>query len=143
MAEINVHWIFLTVASFVFFPTLIGFSAFHSYLIAKNLTTIENFQRHHYDASIHGLRKRDENVFDLGWRENFRQVLGRRVWMVWLPLGASPGDGIHWDVKQGVARLVHPETDSATDDIPVEDTTQDQPSMISQAIRGRLGYEAL
>ncbi|KAF9400965.1 hypothetical protein BGX21_003090 [Mortierella sp. AD011] len=61
----------------------------------SNKTTIESFEKHKYRVGNRGevMQSRVLNVFDLGRKKNFIQVLGP-VWYLWLvPVRNSIGDG--------------------------------------------------
>ncbi|KAF9408997.1 hypothetical protein BGZ76_005757, partial [Entomortierella beljakovae] len=58
-------------------------------------TTLESFEKHRYRVGNSGevMQSRMLNVFDLGYKKNFIQVLGP-VWYLWLiPVRNSLGDG--------------------------------------------------
>ncbi|KAG0015921.1 hypothetical protein BGZ82_001249 [Podila clonocystis] len=61
----------------------------------NNRTTIESFEKHKYRTGTQGqvMQSRVLNVFDLGKKQNFIQVLGP-VWYLWLiPVRNSIGNG--------------------------------------------------
>lgn len=61
---------------------LVFFLAFHMYLIANSLTTLEfNEKYNQLDARLGVYRP---TPFDMGWEENFRQVFGQDHFVWWL-----------------------------------------------------------
>eukprot|EP01028_Stygiella_incarcerata_P011379 TRINITY_DN642_c0_g1_i1.p1 TRINITY_DN642_c0_g1~~TRINITY_DN642_c0_g1_i1.p1 ORF type:complete len:189 (+),score=35.66 TRINITY_DN642_c0_g1_i1:628-1194(+) len=76
----------------VFGITLLLFTLFHLKMVLSNQTTIEIMEKKRNRIALHGS---NFNPFDLGWRENFRQVFGVRPWQWFLPTRKSCyGDGI-------------------------------------------------
>ncbi|KAF9292021.1 palmitoyltransferase for Vac8p [Mortierella alpina] len=89
------QWIFMILIGIVFGLCLVPFAIHHSLLIKSNKTTIESFEKHKYRIGGSGeiMQSRVLNVFDLGKRQNFIQVLGP-VWYLWLvPVRNSIGNG--------------------------------------------------
>ena len=110
LAQWDIQIFLLGAVALCFGLALTAFSAMHVAQILRNTTTIESFERHRYrnvDIYLSGLatgRKRYVNVFDLGWRENWRQVMGRR-WFEWmLPVNWSPGDGCSFPYNSDALR---------------------------------------
>ncbi|KAJ2663645.1 Palmitoyltransferase zdhhc2 [Coemansia sp. RSA 1199] len=85
---------FMMLMAFAFALSLLGFGGFHVYLLLINKTTIES-----YDGNTfrHALGKRT-NLFNLGYRRNFRQVFGRSRLAWFVPTFTSLGDGIKYSV---------------------------------------------
>jgi len=91
---VDVQWVFLALASGIFGVSLVGFSIFHSWLMSRNMTTIESFQRQRYRGDTSRQLER-ENLFDLGSkRKNFEQVLGANVMLWFLPIKTTQGNGV-------------------------------------------------
>ncbi|KAI1319771.1 palmitoyltransferase for Vac8p [Mortierella claussenii] len=89
------QWIFVILAGLIFGLCLVPFAINHVLLIKSNKTTIESFEKHKYRVGNSGevMQSRILNVFDLGRRKNFDQVLGS-TWYLWLvPVRNSIGDG--------------------------------------------------
>ncbi|CAO3567399.1 unnamed protein product [Mortierella alpina] len=89
------QWIFMILIGIVFGLCLVPFAIHHSLLIKSNKTTIESFEKHRYRIGDSGeiMQSRVLNVFDMGKRQNFIQVLGP-VWYLWLvPVRNSIGNG--------------------------------------------------
>ncbi|KAJ7307469.1 hypothetical protein JRQ81_009490 [Phrynocephalus forsythii] len=91
MGQVNVvafAYAFVTDACIVGFLFATGFLLFHSLLALRGQTTKEWFE--------------GDRRYDLGWRDNLRQVLGEKWPLVWiLPFIASPlpGDGITFPTR--------------------------------------------
>ncbi|KAG0365544.1 palmitoyltransferase for Vac8p [Gamsiella multidivaricata] len=93
--EFDPQWIFIIIAGMIFGLCLAPFAIHHALLIKSNKTTIESFEKHKYKMGNSGevMHSRVLNVFDLGRKQNFVQVLGP-VWYLWLvPVRNSIGDG--------------------------------------------------
>ncbi|KAG0299850.1 palmitoyltransferase for Vac8p, partial [Dissophora globulifera] len=89
------QWIFIIITGMIFGLCLVPFAVHHALLINSNKTTIESFEKHKYRMGNNGevMQSRVLNVFDLGRKQNFSQVLGP-VWYLWLvPVRNSIGDG--------------------------------------------------
>jgi palmitoyltransferase len=78
--------VLLAFAGMVFSLVLLPFSGFHAYMICKNRTTIENMERQ--TISLGGRPRSEVNPawFDLGVKENWRQVMGHNPWLWFLPV---------------------------------------------------------
>ncbi|KAJ1967186.1 palmitoyltransferase for Vac8p [Dispira parvispora] len=92
----GLHLLFLVLVSGLFTISLTVFIGFQLYLLFRNVTTIETYEKHSYNhyntQSTHGYNH--QNIFDLGWRRNFTEVMGP-WWHLWLvPVGNSKGDGV-------------------------------------------------
>ncbi|PIA13083.1 zf-DHHC-domain-containing protein [Coemansia reversa NRRL 1564] len=87
--------------AFLFSLLLIGFSAFHLYLVANNQTTLEHDGRNNYrvEGSNEIVWRSKINLFDLGHRKNFEQIFGtsRKLWFV--PMYTTIGDGIRYPIS--------------------------------------------
>ncbi|KAG0351436.1 palmitoyltransferase for Vac8p [Podila minutissima] len=89
------QWIFMILIAVVFGLCLVPFAIQHILLMKDNRTTIESFEKHKYRTGTQGqvMQSRVLNVFDLGKKQNFIQVLGP-VWYLWLiPVRNSIGNG--------------------------------------------------
>ncbi|XP_022085241.1 probable palmitoyltransferase ZDHHC24 [Acanthaster planci] len=98
-----VFGLFRPVSYFIAFQSgtcMLGFLAFtalfcyHAYIALRGQTT-------------HEKRRIRDRSYDLGWRQNIRDVLGTRWYLVWIfPLITSPlpGDGVHF-LKRGMVGL--------------------------------------
>ncbi|GJJ75263.1 palmitoyltransferase ZDHHC2/15/20 [Entomortierella parvispora] len=91
----DAQWIFMIFMGIIFGLCLVPFAIHHTLLIKSNKTTIESFEKHKYRMGSSGevMQSRVLNVFDLGKKKNFIQVLGP-VWYLWLiPVRNSVGNG--------------------------------------------------
>ncbi|RHZ77758.1 hypothetical protein Glove_173g12 [Diversispora epigaea] len=80
---------FLILAGGVFSIGLFGFLIYHTNLILNNRTTLESLK----------YGDKGENIFDLGKKANFIQVMGP-TWYLWFfPIRNSSGDGKSWPVN--------------------------------------------
>ncbi|KAG0248810.1 hypothetical protein BG011_009881 [Mortierella polycephala] len=72
------QWIFMILIGIVFGLCLVPFAIHHTLLMKSNKTTIESFEKHKYRVGNTGevMQSRILNVFDLGRKQNFIQVLG-------------------------------------------------------------------
>ncbi|KAG0269808.1 palmitoyltransferase for Vac8p [Linnemannia exigua] len=88
------QWIFMILIGIIFGLCLVPFAIHHTLLIKDNKTTIESFEKHKYRVGRgEVMQSRLLNVFDLGRKQNFIQVLGP-VWYLWLvPVRNSIGNG--------------------------------------------------
>ena len=108
--------IFLTfiIAGAAFF-SVGGLMFFHVYLIFTNQSTIELYSNK--SAAEKAVKRGDtkpwRNEYDLGWRENFYEAIGRPVywfacWWMPTPMVELTGDGIKWrtihDKEDGIEK---------------------------------------
>lgn len=80
--------IFITIPTFCLFLNAL-------YLTAKNLTTIEN--NNPPRLSIESLDK--ENIFDLGIKENFKEIFGLDLLLFLLPIWTTEGNGHYFKIS--------------------------------------------
>lgn len=94
-AFVPVNWIALAVVASVMGFAVTVFFLYSLYLAAKNSTVIENLEETRYRTSLAPAHFRYTappssrsvgNIFDLGWRRNLAQIMGRDPWMWWIPL---------------------------------------------------------
>ncbi|KAK9374479.1 DHHC palmitoyltransferase-domain-containing protein [Lipomyces chichibuensis] len=99
---ISLNWVFLFIISIIFAIAVSFFLCYQLYLLFSNKTTIEAMETQRYKSSVASSSYRYSqppssesvgNVFDLGWRENFRQVMGDNPWTWFLPVRTSKGNG--------------------------------------------------
>ncbi|ORX85493.1 zf-DHHC-domain-containing protein [Basidiobolus meristosporus CBS 931.73] len=96
---LSIHWVFLILAGGLFSICLIGFTGFHTSMILNNVTTIETYQKHNYKIEGESAAQKYVNLFDLGKRRNFMQVMGPK-WQLWfIPVFNSIGDGISYPLN--------------------------------------------
>ncbi|CAG8509993.1 14621_t:CDS:2 [Ambispora leptoticha] len=105
--DIDIQWIVLLILAFLFGILLSGFTVVHTTYIFQNRTTIESISvgsrqyhvRIQFDANNplgYGIATTQpgENLWDLGWRKNFKAAMGSRWWLCLIPIGSSQGDGL-------------------------------------------------
>ncbi|KAK9761401.1 palmitoyltransferase for Vac8p [Basidiobolus ranarum] len=110
---LDVHWVFLVLAGGLFSICLIGFTGFHTSMILNNLTTIETYQKHNYKIDGEPSSHKYVNLFDLGKRRNFMQVLGPK-WQLWfIPVYNSMGDGSSYPLNSYAYSTLTSETDDS------------------------------
>ncbi|KAG0050282.1 hypothetical protein BGZ83_004934 [Gryganskiella cystojenkinii] len=111
------QWIFMIFVGSIFGLCLVPFAIHHTLLIKANKTTIESFEKHKYRVGSSGevMQSRVLNVFDLGKKKNFIQVLGP-VWYLWLiPVRNSVGNGWSFPANDyGKSMLQVDDDDSST-----------------------------
>ncbi|KAL3250891.1 hypothetical protein MRX96_055307 [Rhipicephalus microplus] len=82
---------FLTVVGTSVVLVLGAFLWHHACMVFRNETTLEQMR-----AVI--FREPDDS-FDVGYRQNFVQVFGKRMWLWMLPVFTSVGDGVRFPTK--------------------------------------------
>ena len=85
-----INWIILVVLTTVIAIVLGLFTGWHYYLLLRNYTTIEYMDETRFlgDQSLYNRNRpplKPLNIFDLGWRTNWRQVMGDDVYLWFLP----------------------------------------------------------
>lgn len=91
---LDIQWAFLILCGGLFGISLLAFSAYHIHLILSNQTTIESYQKHNYRSQGGLAPARHVNVFDIGRKRNFKQVMGERWYLWFIPISNSLGNGI-------------------------------------------------
>lgn len=76
------HVLFVFCLGLVFTLCMACFTGFTLYQLLRNKTTIESYEMQRYRRR----RQKIGNVFDLGWRENWRVVMGQHWWQWLLPI---------------------------------------------------------
>ncbi|KAI9343417.1 DHHC palmitoyltransferase-domain-containing protein [Zopfochytrium polystomum] len=106
LPSVNLNWLMLVLLAFVFGVVLTAFLTIHTILLCTNKTTIEALEGPGYlrreDSQSPGRRAGSNrtHIYDVGMRENWRQVMGSR-WSDWfVPVHSTLGDGesfpINW-----------------------------------------------
>lgn len=109
-----INSVMLFVVSIAFTLAVTSFALFLAYLVVKNTTTIE-FQgddglRRSYEYDSHGKKKKLGNIYDLGWRRNWRQTMGSS-WLQWLlPINSTSFELTPMNYNNGVNFEVDPHT---------------------------------
>jgi len=88
---------------------MIFFCGLHIILVSRNLTTIELCEK---KSSFHTIFFKEEvqldvragalNPYDLSKRKNFEQVFGTNVFLWFLPLHTSLGDGCYYPIRENL-----------------------------------------
>ncbi|KAI8393878.1 DHHC palmitoyltransferase-domain-containing protein [Radiomyces spectabilis] len=102
-APLDPQWIVLLVLAFIFGLTLCGFVGTHAYYIFKNLTTIEHIATRPLEVRVDFSTNGDdfeivtvspnEPLWDCGWKNNWRSVMGNQVVHWFLPIYGGLGNG--------------------------------------------------
>ncbi|RHZ88017.1 hypothetical protein Glove_26g100 [Diversispora epigaea] len=105
--DLDVQWITLLILGFIFGLLLTGFTIVHTIYILQNKTTIEgissrsrtNHVRIQFDSENslnYGIAttREGENLWNLGWKQNWKTIMGSKWWLWFVPIGDPPGDGM-------------------------------------------------
>lgn len=95
--------VFLIMNTFITMPVTIAIISLFVYQISclfANQTSIEDYisGRQHKAASKAGVRP-PSWAYDFGWIANVRQKLGHNMWLWFIPIHNSVGDGFSWKAK--------------------------------------------
>jgi len=86
--------IFLVVLSLLFGLILLCFTGYHIYLLLTNRTTIENMELTVYKADrTDPTISKGLNIFNVGYRRNFEEVMGKTPYLWFIPIKTTLGDG--------------------------------------------------
>ncbi|KAK9370294.1 DHHC palmitoyltransferase-domain-containing protein [Lipomyces kononenkoae] len=112
---ISLNRVFLFIISIVFGIAVFVFLCCQLYLLFSNKTTIEAMETQRYKSSVASSSYRYSqapssdsvgNIFDLGWRENFRQVMGDNPLTWFIPVRTSKGDGMTFPTNAKVVSAI-------------------------------------
>mmetsp|Transcript_111010 Transcript_111010/g.308623 ORF Transcript_111010/g.308623 Transcript_111010/m.308623 type:complete len:240 (-) Transcript_111010:306-1025(-) len=78
---------------------LVPFFLFHTWLLVRNMTTIEFVEKLRAYREEGGAEFSTESAYDLGVFENVRSVLGESPLFWLLPVGGPMGDGLRFDTR--------------------------------------------
>ncbi|RUS20461.1 hypothetical protein BC937DRAFT_95162 [Endogone sp. FLAS-F59071] len=101
--HMDFNWAFLVLISGIFGLFLVPFTIFHTHQLLSNRTTIETYERAHYRLGDRPRRGHPDNeittskhlnIWDLGKRKNFMQVMGPEPKLWFIPINNSEGDGL-------------------------------------------------
>lgn len=81
--DFSFHILFVFCLGMVFTFCIFIFGGFTVYQLLKNKTTIESYELQRYKRHGQHIMK---NVFDLGWRDNWRIVMGQKWWQWVFPI---------------------------------------------------------
>lgn len=119
---LSMSWVALVVVSGVMGLAVIAFTGFSLYQVFNNTTTIESLESVKYRSSVpaDGYRYRAPpssetvgNIFDLGWKRNWMEVMGYR-WLEWI-LPVHPknmSDGTSFPINEEVWEDIKSSADS-------------------------------
>lgn len=99
------NWIVLLVLAAVIALVVGIFAAWHVSLVLRNYTTIEHMEETRFKgdqrAYITAQSPKDKfNIFDLGYKKNWEQVMGKRPIEWFLPIqSAIHGDGLYFELS--------------------------------------------
>eukprot|EP00039_Didymoeca_costata_P007918 m.105404 g.105404 ORF g.105404 m.105404 type:complete len:320 (+) comp13873_c1_seq1:954-1913(+) len=89
MEAISLPLLFIIAIVFGFSVSALGF--FHTYLTLRNKTTIDSFRDENFV-------KPTKRGWDLGWRDNFKSVFGKKPLYWLIPVPSKTGDGVNFPV---------------------------------------------
>lgn len=105
------NWVALLVVSFTMGLAVTIFAVYSLYIAARNKTVLEALEPMRYKSSLpsRSFRYREApsstsigNIFDLGWYENLRQLLGSELWEWFVPIRSTVGDGTSFPIDQAL-----------------------------------------
>src|SRR5947208_10978975 len=94
-------------SGFIFGLLLTGFTLVHTTYLLRNRTTIESisFRTRTYNVRVQfdtenplgfgvATTRPGENLWNLGWKKNWKDVMGNKWWLWFIPFGNPSGDGL-------------------------------------------------
>ncbi|RCH95631.1 Palmitoyltransferase zdhhc15 [Rhizopus azygosporus] len=98
--EIDINLVLLVFVSGIFGIFLVPFSLFHTRQLFKNRTTIEFYEKSNFMLGRNDvMRSKYFNPWDLGYKKNIQQVLGKNKWTMFLPIGKPQGNGAFYPIN--------------------------------------------
>ncbi|CAB4431732.1 unnamed protein product [Rhizophagus irregularis] len=104
---LDIQLIIIMIFGFIFGLLLTGFTLVHTTYVLRNRTTIESisFRTRTYNVRVqfdvenplgYGVTTTQpgENLWNLGWKKNWKDVMGNKWWLWFIPFGKPPGDGL-------------------------------------------------
>jgi palmitoyltransferase len=82
----SLHILFLMCIGSVFTISMIVFTIFTIYQLINNKTTIESYEFQRIRNRNRNSRREIQNVFDLGWKSNWCEVMGNKWWQWLIPI---------------------------------------------------------
>jgi len=101
----SVYGVFLAVMFVIEIPLLISITVllfWQIMLIGRNRTTIEYYE---FDEAEKGKKK--NFPYDLGYLENFREIFGNSMWLWFLPISNTTGNGLQFRVSESFLSDLH------------------------------------
>ena len=92
---VSYHLLFIFVIAALFFLFLSSLFWYHTFLLFRNRTTLEQFRAPTFTYGA------DDSAFDLGKAENFKQVFGNRPLGWFLPWDTTKGNGLTFPMRRG------------------------------------------
>lgn len=117
-------------------------------LILNNKTTIESMETQKYKSYVANQAYRYSepptsesvgNIFDLGWRQNWRQVMGDNPWKWFLPIANSEGDGITFAANPRVLSSIQKRANQEAQMLSNLQRQLDRPSVSEGGSRVQMG----
>ncbi|CAF1042365.1 unnamed protein product [Rotaria sordida] len=87
------HLLFLFFAAIMFAISVSSLFFYHLYLTGKNRTTLESFRAPIFS---NGPQK---NGFNIGCKQNFQEIFGKKFLTAIIPIWTTRGDGVHYQVN--------------------------------------------
>ncbi|CDS05482.1 hypothetical protein LRAMOSA08010 [Lichtheimia ramosa] len=114
---LDFNWPLLLFISGIFGLFLLPFTIFHTRQILKNRTTIETYEKANFkmgrsrNGRVDIMRNRHFNPWDLGYKQNFRQVMGNNPMTWFLPMGRPQGQGNYFPINEYAYNTLSTEPD--------------------------------
>jgi len=87
------HLLFLFFVSVMFAISVASLFFYHLYLTGKNRTTLESFRA---PIFVDGPQREG---FNLGYKQNFQEIFGKKLLPALIPISTTRGDGVHYQVN--------------------------------------------
>ncbi|RIB22855.1 DHHC palmitoyltransferase-domain-containing protein [Gigaspora rosea] len=107
--DLDVQFVITAVLGFIFGLLLTGFTLVHTAYILQNRTTIESlsYRTRTYNLRVQfdtenplnygvSITRPGENLWNLGWKQNWKMVMGDKWWLWFVPFGNPPGNGLSY-----------------------------------------------
>ncbi|CAG8801518.1 8617_t:CDS:2, partial [Racocetra persica] len=107
--DLDVQLIITSILAFMFGLLLTGFTLVHTAYVLQNRTTIESlsYRTRTYNVRVqfdpenpsnYGISttRPGENLWNLGWKQNWKMVMGENWWLWFVPFGSPPGNGLSY-----------------------------------------------
>ncbi|KAK9468644.1 DHHC palmitoyltransferase-domain-containing protein [Lipomyces arxii] len=118
--EISLNHVFLFILAVVLGLAVGIFFGCQVYLLLSNKTTIEAMETQRYKSKVAAASYRHVeapssqtvgNVFNIGWKENFKEVFGDNPILWLLPVRTTKGNGMSFPVNQQVLNEIRRQAD--------------------------------
>ncbi|KAK9768711.1 palmitoyltransferase for Vac8p [Basidiobolus ranarum] len=91
--SVDIQWGLLIAVTAIFGSGLLILTGYHTRLIFKNESTIENLHSNKRNES-------SSNIYDLGWANNWKVVMGKEWWLWFVPTANSIGNGLRFRTSE-------------------------------------------